>query len=248
MNSLFLWMTADWRLLLPSPWAHVVLCFLAILCGSLIGIERERKEKPTGTRTLSLACLGAAVFTLLSSADGRIAAQIITGVGFLGAGAIIHGRFAVLGLTSASTIWTVAAIGMSLGMGHVGGGLALCLLVLLLLTVISKFERRWIGTCKMSTVRVVYRPEGGKTLIKLESVLDEFAAPGLAIVSHEAGEGDREQATITYCRSHRHHRDVLGRLAELAEIEQLQRDEAHVQAGHDECALQQRRCGEVSGK
>ena len=248
MNNVFFWLANDWHKLLPAPWDKVVLCCLAVVCGAMVGVERERKEKPTGTRTLSLVCLGSAVFTMLSTPDGRISAQIVSGVGFLGAGAIIHGRFAVLGLTSATTIWSVAAIGMALGMGFGGGGLALALLVLALLTIIGKFEKRWIGGCKMATVRLVYAPNGGKTLVKLEGVLDEFAAPGLALASHgPVGDGAREQATIVYCQSHRHHRDILARLAELEEIEELLRDEAHIQAAHEERAIQHQRQSEVSG-
>ena len=98
---------------------------LAALLGAAIGLERELSRKPAGLRTNLLICLGAAVFTIISRemamADGtegavtRIAAQVVTGVGFLGAGAIIQGRRGVHGLTSAATIWLVASIGMACG-------------------------------------------------------------------------------------------------------------------------------------
>jgi putative Mg2+ transporter-C (MgtC) family protein len=96
---------------------------LAVVCGAVIGIERQFKHKPAGLRTNIMICLGAAVFTLISEkmAAGtpdsitRIAAQIVTGVGFLGAGAVIQDRGGIHGLTTAATIWLVASIGMACG-------------------------------------------------------------------------------------------------------------------------------------
>jgi putative Mg2+ transporter-C (MgtC) family protein len=96
---------------------------LAVLCGAIIGIERQFKHKPAGLRTNIMICLGAAVFTLISEKMAlgtpdsvtRIAAQIVTGVGFLGAGAVIQDRGGIHGLTTAATIWLVASIGMACG-------------------------------------------------------------------------------------------------------------------------------------
>ncbi|MHC4072783.1 MAG: MgtC/SapB family protein [Planctomycetota bacterium] len=85
---------------------------LAALLGAVIGLERELSGKAAGLRTNLLICLGAAVFTIMSK---RMAAQIVTGVGFLGAGAIIQDRRGVHGLTTAATIWLVASIGMACG-------------------------------------------------------------------------------------------------------------------------------------
>jgi putative Mg2+ transporter-C (MgtC) family protein len=105
-------------------WPHDLLSIiLSTLFGALIGLEREFHGKAAGLRTNILICLGAAVFTIISrqmaSATGdsttRIAAQIVTGVGFLGAGAIIQDRGGVHGLTTAATIWLVAGIGMTCG-------------------------------------------------------------------------------------------------------------------------------------
>ena len=102
--------------------SDIVPVLLAVGCGAAIGLERQLKHKPAGLRTNILICLGAAVFTLISErmAGGqdsvtRIAAQIVTGVGFLGAGAVIQDRGGVHGLTTAATIWLVASIGMACG-------------------------------------------------------------------------------------------------------------------------------------
>jgi len=97
---------------------------LATFLGAAIGLERELSGKSAGLRTNLLICLGAAIFTIISRrmlvAEGstaRIAAQIVTGVGFLGAGALIQDRRGVHGLTTAATIWLVASIGMACGAG-----------------------------------------------------------------------------------------------------------------------------------
>ncbi|MFQ6034604.1 MAG: MgtC/SapB family protein, partial [Sedimentisphaerales bacterium] len=101
----------------------VLSIILAVVLGAAIGLERELRHKAAGLRTNVLICLGAAVFTIISRrmAAGqqdsltRIAAQIVTGVGFLGAGAIIVDRGGIHGLTTAATIWLVASIGMACG-------------------------------------------------------------------------------------------------------------------------------------
>ncbi len=104
-------------------WDNLLSIVLAVVFGTAIGLEREISGKSAGLRTNTLICLGAAVFTIISkqmavSTEGsitRIAAQIVTGVGFLGAGAIIQDRGGVHGLTTAATIWLVASIGMACG-------------------------------------------------------------------------------------------------------------------------------------
>lgn len=97
---------------------------LAILLGGLIGVEREYRDKAAGFRTIIFICVGSTMFTILSLklGDGhdpaRIAAQIVSGVGFLGAGVILRGERRIFGLTTAATIWLAAALGMSIGGGE----------------------------------------------------------------------------------------------------------------------------------
>ncbi len=101
----------------------VLSIILAVVLGAAVGLEREVHRKAAGLRTNVLICLGAAVFTMISKQMGagnegsitRIAAGIVTGVGFLGAGAIIQDRGGIHGLTTAATIWMVASIGMACG-------------------------------------------------------------------------------------------------------------------------------------
>jgi len=98
---------------------------LAAVLGGIIGIEREIRDKPAGLRTNILICVGSTLFMSISTKVAemlggdptRIAAQIISGIGFLGAGAVLHSHGFVLGLTTAATIWVVAGVGMALGSG-----------------------------------------------------------------------------------------------------------------------------------
>lgn len=126
---------------------------LSAVLGGIIGLERELSGKPAGFRTNLLICLGAALLTDLSmliAADltlpggvradpGRIAAQIVSGVGFLGAGTILQSRGSVTGLTTAATLWVVAAIGMAAGAGAYVHAVAGTVLVLLALRILGRF-------------------------------------------------------------------------------------------------------------
>ena len=95
---------------------------LAIGLGALIGFERQLKHRPAGLRTHMLVCMGSAVFTLISLSfdiePARIAAGIVAGIGFLGAGSIIAHKGHVRGITSAATLWVVAAVGLAVGVGQ----------------------------------------------------------------------------------------------------------------------------------
>jgi putative Mg2+ transporter-C (MgtC) family protein len=116
---------------------------LAAAVGGLLGAERELRRKSAGFRTNILIALGAAIFTIMSvtlspgAADGtRIAAQIVTGIGFLGAGTILHNRDGVQGLTTAATVWVNAALGVAAGGGQyrlviIGGAIVLTVLLVL---------------------------------------------------------------------------------------------------------------------
>ncbi|RZL98062.1 MAG: MgtC/SapB family protein, partial [Pedobacter sp.] len=100
----------------------LVSIFMAVMCGGIIGFEREYRNKSAGFRTIVLITLGSTIFTIVSrhgaGADDRISANIITGIGFIGAGVIFKDQFSVRGLTTAAVIWTSAAIGMTTGIGY----------------------------------------------------------------------------------------------------------------------------------
>ena len=133
---------------LSLPLAAAVLVICSLICGTLFGLERQVRDKPAGLKTLALICVGSTIFTLASIlivgdsiADrGRIAAGVVTGVGFLGAGAIIREGTTVIGLTTGASIWTAAAVGVLIGAGYAAGGIALTVLVLGMLLLLRRFE------------------------------------------------------------------------------------------------------------
>ena len=113
---------------------------VAVVLGALVGYERERAGKPAGVRTHGMVSLGAALFTVVSmhgfgnaGDPARIAAQIVTGIGFIGAGSILHQRGNVHGLTTAASLWVTAAIGLAVGTGMLLMSLATAILVFVLL-------------------------------------------------------------------------------------------------------------------
>ena len=124
---------------------------MALLLGGIVGYDREKKLKSAGIKTNILICLGATLYTsvglLISSAamgvadPNRMAAQIVSGIGFLGAGAIIQGRGSVIGMTTAATIWVVAAIGFTIGSGYPFTAAFFSITVLLVLKMINPIYR-----------------------------------------------------------------------------------------------------------
>ena len=199
-------------LLLSVPslsWEEALLRVLAAAAlGGAVGLERELREREAGFRTHMLVSVGSALFTIVSaygfrefltSGDNviradptRIAAQIVTGIGFLGAGAIIRQGLSVRGLTTAATLWVVAAIGMAAGAGYYGGALITTAVVL-----ISLWPLRILA--RMGTTR--FRSETGMLAAQLASgaspgpLLDEVERLGGRVKSVEIGH-DADRRTM----------------------------------------------------
>ncbi|MBI3404483.1 MAG: MgtC/SapB family protein [Acidobacteria bacterium] len=135
---------------------------LAAFLGGTVGLERELRKKPAGIRTNMFICMGSALFTILSyeiserfvGDHTRIAAQIIPGIGFIGAGAILRDRGSVVGLTTAATIFVVASVGMAVGAGLLLTGVWTALLMLIILRLFGWIESRFIQTSHLMTFRV----------------------------------------------------------------------------------------------
>lgn len=131
-------------------WEAGLRLLLAMALGGVIGWQRESAEKPAGFRTHILVAVGAALFTLISAvgffgsgADpARVASNIVVGIGFLGAGTIFRTSGSVQGLTTAASLWTVAAIGTAAGVGYYFGAIATTLIVMGVLTLLKWFEMR----------------------------------------------------------------------------------------------------------
>jgi len=155
---------------------------LAAMLGGIIGLERELSHKEAGLRTNILIAIGSTLITVLSfkiaamtrSADpARLAAQIVSGIGFLGAGAIIQARFAVHGLTTAATIWTVAAIGIAVGSGFYLLSFLVAILVVIVLTVF-KVLLAYLEKHKQNYVYLITAEEKAALLVDLRQVLTEL--------------------------------------------------------------------------
>lgn len=127
----------------------------SIICGGIIGFEREYKNKSTGFRTIMLITLGSTIFTIVSrhgvGTDDRISANIITGIGFIGAGVIFKDKMSVLGLTTAAVIWTAAAIGMTAGIGYYSLAIVFTVITWIILVLVNKIEVL-IGNLKKSKI------------------------------------------------------------------------------------------------
>lgn len=124
---------------------ELVLIFISVFLGLCIGAEREYRNKSAGLRTFILVCFGSCLFTILSIKIGikdpdRLAANIITGIGFLGAGVIFKGDNKIDGITTATTIWATASVGMAMGAGYVYLSLLGTVLILLILSSLSYFQ------------------------------------------------------------------------------------------------------------
>jgi putative Mg2+ transporter-C (MgtC) family protein len=192
-------------------WAEILLRVgLAAVLGGAIGFERELREREAGLRTHLLVSVGAALFTMVSAyawtdwrfstEEGlvfdptRIAAQVVTGIGFLGAGAIIRQGLSIRGLTTAATLWVVAAIGMATGAGYYAAAVITTVLVLVSLWPLRLVAFRISG-------RV--RPEEGRLAIELPagssagSVLDAVEGAGASVRSLEFDEeGDTRRVDL----------------------------------------------------
>lgn len=161
---------------------------VAAALGGLIGLERELSDQPAGFRTHILVSLGAALFTLtgayglgdFADAEGivtrldptRVAAQVVTGIGFLGAGAIIHRGVNIRGLTTAASLWVTAAIGTAVGLGYWEGAVAVAAVSLTALYVLKFLERKALSKMRRGRVRFVIDMEPELRLAHLTEILD----------------------------------------------------------------------------
>ncbi len=172
---------------------------LAIALGGLIGVEREIREKAAGFRTLIFICLGSSMFTMLSinfagnHDTARIAANIVSGVGFLGAGVILREQGRIKGLTTASIIWFVAAVGMAVGAGQFLFAIAATLIVFIILWIFPRVERLIGKSHETQTYNI--------TCLLNEQVIsgleDIVSSSKLFVYSHKLEKHD-ESALITW--------------------------------------------------
>jgi putative Mg2+ transporter-C (MgtC) family protein len=158
--------------------SSILRLLLAAVLGGIIGLERQLRHKPAGLRTNMFICFGAAMFTILSAklagvpADSaRIAAQIIPGIGFIGAGSILHARGSVTGLTTAATLFVVASVGMAAGGGLYVTAVFAAILILIALKLLGDMESRFGLRLVLGTYEVVGR-DTETLLTEINRILD----------------------------------------------------------------------------
>ncbi len=148
---------------------------MSILCGGIIGFEREYRSKSAGFRTIILISLGSTIFTIVSGhgteADDRIAANIITGIGFIGAGVIFKDQVSIRGLTTAAVIWTSAGIGMTTGIGYHALAFSFTIITLFILLMITRVEKIIAALQKQKSVNVTFRNSDLDQIERLENQL-----------------------------------------------------------------------------
>lgn len=140
---------------------------IAAVLGMLVGFERERQNQPAGLRTHTILAIGAClamtisinmaiqyVGSVLNGDPGRIAAQVISGIGFLGAGAILRYGNSVKGLTTATSLWTIAIVGMAIGAGHYVAGVATTAMLLIILVLLNVLEKKLIHSYETINITV----------------------------------------------------------------------------------------------
>lgn len=162
------WAVVDWT---TDVWHFIVRMLIAVVCGFVIGLERKSRSKEAGIRTHAIVCLAACLFMILSkylasplfsdiagsgfTGDAtRIASQVVTGIGFLGAGIIMYRRDVMHGLTTAAGVWATAAIGMALGAGFVVTGVCATAIIVILQLIfhlpVKAFTTRHISVIRMT--------------------------------------------------------------------------------------------------
>lgn len=200
---------------------------IACVLGAAIGLEREMNRKAAGVRTNLLICMGSAFFTLLSAVlagpltpdKGRVASNIVQGIGFLGAGLILHNRSRISGLTSAASVWVVASIGMACGAGLYAAAAIGATMVILALEVVGLLERH----ANLKGFPLIYEARGSDQTLMLQSILDAMDKTGerLSAVERDAI-GALQRVSFVLTATKRQHERLRGELMSEPAIDSLQ--------------------------
>ena len=199
---------------------------LAVICGGIIGLERESKRRSAGFRTHTLVCIGATITTLvglylyksgLSTDPTRLGAQVISGMGFIGAGTIIvTTRRQVKGLTTAAGLWTSAIIGLAIGAGYYEAALIGVVIVLLAALVLSKFEYFIMASAKRMNIYLEFDSAG-----MLDRLVERLEGKGIRVIDIEftkqrTATGERNSAVLTLIfKKRQKHENILSELMQF---------------------------------
>ena len=207
----------------------LVRLMLAAFLGGIIGLERELKRKPAGLRTNMFICFGSAMFTILSNElagewgigdHTRIAAQIIPGIGFIGAGSILHDKGGVSGITTAATLFVVASIGMAAGGGLYLEAIFATMLIYLALHLLGILERQ----LNLKPLRMNYIIVSDKTaddlVAEVNSILEDQGKEMQAMRLSRSGE--KEKLVFRVDGTRNEHKQLMNRLRESPDLSNLE--------------------------
>jgi len=220
-------------------WEAAIRLFLAVVIGCIIGIEREVKSRPAGMRTHVLVCIGAAMIAVMESmlardalllntqypnggvavSLGRISAQVVSGIGFLGAGTIFIAQKKISGLTTAASLWNVGCLGLVIGMGYYAIAVAGCFIVMITLTVLQKVVK--VKSYKAIEVMFIHRQE------TLNFMNDYFQKQGIYVMDvdfHVDNKGKQNVYTNLYMldfKGKTTYTDFVSQLSEYPNIQSI---------------------------
>ncbi len=220
-------------------WEIILRLGVSVLLGGIIGVERERRNRPAGMRTHVLVCVGATVIAVLESlimsatieinqsgdstgigvSLGRMSAQVISGIGFLGAGTIFIAKKRIAGLTTAASLWNSACIGLAIGMGYYILGISACLIVIVVLALLQRVVH--VNTLKNVEVMFIHRVE---TLAFINTYFQEMGVKVLDVDFHVENKEGRNLYTNLYSLdmpSHTSYVDIVNRLSEHTNIQSV---------------------------
>jgi putative Mg2+ transporter-C (MgtC) family protein len=199
---------------------------VACLLGAAVGLEREFSRKAAGLRTNLLICLGSAFFTLLSPVlagetganRGQVASNIVQGIGFLGAGLIIHNRSRVSGLTSAASVWVVASIGMACGAGLYAPAATATITVIVALELVGFLEQR----ANLKIYPMIYEARGQDQTRMLQSILEAMDKAGERLCGMENDAiGALQRVTFSLTATKKRHQRIHENLLAQPSIDEL---------------------------
>jgi len=204
---------------------YAIRLLIALLVGGVVGLEREFAGKPAGLRTNILMCVGSSLIMIISlevashassiADPGRIAAQVVTGVGFLCAGTIMRSRFSVSGLTTAATIWVLSALGLAIGAGYILLAVAGAVLITITLVGIRYVEAGIHRLNASHIVQVVLENREGA----VAGLLREFAKMKVATEVHDVQfSDDAWNVIIEYDTSRKKHSALLRELSGISTV------------------------------
>ncbi len=220
------------------PWWEIGLRLLAsCFIGCVIGIERERKNRPAGMRTHVLVCVGACIIAVMEClltlrtveinaanpdagvtiSVGRVIAQVVSGIGFLGAGTIFISQKKIAGLTTAASLWNAGCLGLAIGMGYYGLAIAGCAVVLITLTLLQRVVK--VNAVKHVEVQFIHRVE---TIAFINEYFQSIGVRVLDVDFHVENKGKYNLYTNLYTldmRGSAAYKDIVNKLSEYVNIQ-----------------------------